>query len=97
PIPPMSPAQALQLLHLHWNAAWFWDMRPDRRPKRGESSELRRRRAGARWRAEKASDREGYEVARAGEEGGEAPPGLEPPAPLLPDLSQVTGWSKACP
>jgi hypothetical protein len=30
-------------------------------------------------------------------EGGGAAPELEPPAPWLPDLSQVTGWSKARP
>jgi hypothetical protein len=95
PIPPMSAPQALQLLYLHQKEARLWGERPDRRRRRGESTDAYCTRLARKWRAEKAWDREGHEVAGALDEGGEAPPELEPPAPFLPDLSQVTGWSGA--
>jgi hypothetical protein len=97
PIPPMNVAQALQLLYLHQKEARLWGSRPDRKGRRGETSPQWQARASRKWIAEKRWDEEGYEVARADREGGEAPAYLEPPAPLLPALDQVTGWSKACP
>ncbi|HEY6815984.1 MAG TPA: hypothetical protein VI168_10630 [Croceibacterium sp.] len=96
-IPSMTAAEALQLLHLHHKEARLWDERPDRRRRRGETTDRYSARLGRKWRAEKAWDREGYEVARAARDGGQAPAHLEPPAPLLPALEQVTGWSKAKP
>jgi hypothetical protein len=95
PIPPMNVAQALQLLYLHQKEARLWGERPDRRRRRGESGDQWSARLGRKWRAEKAWDREGYEVVAAICEGGEAPAHLELPAPVLPALDQVTGWSKA--
>jgi hypothetical protein len=95
PIPPMTAGEALQLLYLHQKEARLWAERPDRRRRRGETSDAYSARLGRKWRAEKAWDREGYEAARALREGGQAPPELKPPAPWLPDLAQVTGWSKA--
>jgi hypothetical protein len=97
PIPPMTAAEAIQLLYLHQKEARLWGERPDRRRRRGESSDAYCARLGRKWRAEKAWDREGYEVAEALRQGGEAPPELEPRAPFLPGLPQVTGWSQACP
>jgi hypothetical protein len=95
PIPPMSTEQALQLLYLHQKEARLWGERPDRRRRRGESGDQWSARLGRKWRAEKAWAREGYEVVAALCDGGEAPARLEPPAPVLPALDQVTGWSKA--
>lgn len=95
PIPSMSPAQALQLLYLHQKEAVLWGERVDRRRKRGESSDAWSRRAARKWKAEKAWDREGYEVARAARTEGPAPSRHEPLAPELPALDQVTGWSEA--
>jgi hypothetical protein len=93
----MNAAEALQLLHLHHKEARLWGERPDRRRRRGEANDAYCARLGRKWRAEKAWDREGYEVVRAGRDGGRAPARLEPPAPALPALDQVTGWSKAGP
>ena len=94
PVPPMSTAQALQLLYLHQKEARLWGNRADIRAKRGETGEQWSRRANMKWLAEKAWDREGYEVVEAQRCGGEAPAWLEPPEPVLPALDQVTGWSK---
>jgi len=96
-IPPMTASQALQLLYLRQKEVRFWQERPDRRRRRGEPREDWHRRLGRQWRAEKALEREGYEVARAASEGGDAPAHLEPRVPALPTLEQVTGWSKARP
>lgn len=97
PIPPMSVGQAMQALFRHYKQARLWDERPDRNRRRGENTDTYSRRLGRKWRAEKAWDREGYEVARAAAEGGRAPDHLEPARPRLPALEQVTGWSKADP
>lgn len=95
PIPSMTTDQALQLLMLHQKEARLWDTRPDRKAKRGEAPHHWALRVAAKWRAEKAWDREGYAVDRAVREQGVAPPRLEHPAPILPALDQVTGWSAA--
>jgi hypothetical protein len=95
PIPPMTTEHALQLLYLHQKEARLWGERPDCRRRRGESGDAWSARLGRKWRAEKAWNREGYEVVAALCEGGEAPAHLEPPAPALPALDQVTGWSRA--
>jgi hypothetical protein len=96
-IPPMSAGQALQLLYLRQKEARLWSERPDRRRRGGEDTDQYCARLGRKWRAEKAWDREGYEVARALRSGGEAPEPLEPAPPVLPALEQVTGWSRADP
>lgn len=97
PVPPMTAGQALQLLYLHQKEARLWGERADRRRRRGEATDAYCARLGRKWRAEKAWDREGYEVARALSEGGEAPERLEHARPALPALEQVTGWSEADP
>lgn len=95
PIPKMTVGQAMQVLFLHWKEARMWGERPDRKRRRGENTETYSRRLARKWRAEKAWDREGYEVAQAIATGGNAPAHLEPARPTLPALEQVTGWSKA--
>jgi len=94
-VPPMTADQAIHILHLHQKEARLWGERPDRRRRCGESRDAWCTRLGRKWRAEKAWDREGYEVARAIRHGGAAPESLESPAPVLPALEQVTGWSNA--
>jgi hypothetical protein len=94
-IPPMSAGQAIHVLYLRQKEARLWGDRSDRRRRPGESTDAYSARLGRKWRAEKAWDREGYEVARALRDGGEVPAHLEPARPILPALEQVTGWSKA--
>ena len=96
-IPPMSAGQAIQLLYLHQKEARLWGERPDRNRRRGEDTPAYSKRLARKWRAEKAADREGYEVARALRDGGPTPAQLEPPRPVLPALEQVSGWSKGDP
>lgn len=94
-IPPMSAGEALQLLYLHQKEARLWDERPDRRRRRGEDTPTYGQRLARKWRAEKAADREGYEVVSALRNAGPTPAHLHPAPPVLSALEQVTGWSKA--
>lgn len=98
PIPPMTANQALQLLYLHQKEARLWATRPDRYARLpGETTEqwsLRNRRTDS-YIAELARDAEESQLARVAKAGGLTPARFEAPAPALPDLAQVTGWSKA--
>jgi hypothetical protein len=87
-IPPMSAAQAIHLLYLRQKEARLWGERPDRRRRRGETTDAYCARLGRKWRAEKAWDREGYEIARALRDGGEVPEHLESARPVLPAWSR---------
>ena len=107
-IPPISANQALQLMYLHQKAALLVDEPTPMRRRRGESSEARNERLALMAEARDRRAREEFEVAEAerwarGEPAwgpaGEAvrerfglPEGLG-----LPDLAQVTGWSRADP
>jgi hypothetical protein len=96
PIAPMTPEQALQLLYLHEKSVrQSWEQ-PHRRRRRGESEEVYLARLRAMYAAEKAREAEALAVARAirAEDGGGGG-GKPPPLPALPELGQVTGWSKA--
>jgi hypothetical protein len=97
PIPPMSPEQALQLLFLHEKSVHQGWERPHRRRRRGESHETYRTRLAAMWRAEKGLEAEAEALRRAAayEESGEWRFEDEQPAPELPPLELVTGWSRA--
>lgn len=99
PLPPMSTAQALQLLYLHQKEARLWSEPDHIKRRRGESSEAHSFRLSAMYEARLQRDREAFEVAeaarRAGRGAGASP--HAPPPPALPDLAQVTGWSKARP
>ena len=96
PIAPMTADQALQLLYLHEKSVrQSWEQ-PHRRRRRGESEEVYLARLRAMYAAEKAREAEALAVARAirAEDGGGGG-GKPPPLPALPELGQVTGWSKA--
>lgn len=97
PIPPMTPAQALQLLYLHQKEARLWS-EPDyvrRRP--GESREAHSFRLAAMHEARRQRDREAFDIAEAERRAAGGPSPFEPAPPPLPALDQVTGWSTADP
>ena len=94
PIPPMTVDQALQLLYLHQKEVRLGT--PDalrRRP--GEPKEAMRMRLVLMSEERDRRAREAFDVAEAERraQGRPSPFGLKPP--VLPDLAQVTGWSKA--
>ncbi|WP_375393070.1 hypothetical protein [uncultured Sphingomonas sp.] len=95
-LPPMTPAQALQLLHLHHREVHWRETVLSRRLLPGETGDLRsarmRRLYGARLAAdaEETLAREAARIAARLER-------LAPPPIMLPDLSQVQGWSQADP
>lgn len=95
-LPPMTPAQALQLLYLHQKEARLLAEPAHIRKRRGESPEAHGYRLSAMYEARQERDREAYR--RAEIERQLRPRAFaEPPAPAIPDLAQVTGWSKADP
>jgi hypothetical protein len=99
PIPPMTAGQALQLLFLHNKTVRLsWD-RPHRRKRRGEPWETYTERLSAMWVAEKGREAEDAALRRAAryEATGDWRLPEEPPAPELPPLHLVIGWSKADP
>ncbi len=96
PIPRLTADQALNLLALHQKEARFWDERPDRKRRRGETGDLYSARLAAKWHEERHREREEDLVAAAiRTEGPNRSPPPETPAPALPALDQVTGWSRA--
>ena len=96
PVPPMTANQALQLLYLHQKEARLWAERPDmyaRCP--GEATEQWSKRRAGNYIAELAREAEDSQLARVAKAGGLKRAGFEVPAPALPDLAQVKGWSRA--
>jgi hypothetical protein len=101
-LPPMSVNQALQLMYLHQKAALLIDEPTPMRRRRGESNEARNERLALMAEARDERAREEFEVAEAERwaQGLPAwgPAGEDVRAKLgLPDLAQVTGWSRADP
>jgi len=101
-IPPMSVNQALQLMYLHQKEARLvaepWPIRR----RRGESREAQTVRLAAMWEEQQRRSREEFEVAEAERWAQGLPPwgpaGEDVRRKLgLPDLAQVTGWSRADP
>ena len=100
-MPPMSCNQALQLLYLHQKAALLVDEPTPMRRRRGESHEACCERLALMAEARAEREREAFAVAQAAR--------MDPSIPLceasqderspfgLPDLAQVTGWSRADP
>lgn len=95
PIPPMAPAEALQLLNLHQKEARLQAEPAHLKRRRGESRDAQSYRISEMYRERLRRDREAFEIAEAAraEKGARSP--HEPPPPALPALDQVTGWSKA--
>ena len=104
PIPPMNAAQALQLMYLHQKEARALAPPEPLRLRPGETNEARVVRLTLLHEAWMEREREKGRVADAarrarGERSpfDDRPDPHEPPRPTLPDLAQVTGWSRACP
>lgn len=97
-IPPMSPAQALQLMYLHMKEARLRQKPPEHLRRRAGESHLQlcqRLDRVEEDRRQQQRERE-EEIERLGRALPDTPPGPHEPAPpVLPDLAQVTGWSKA--
>ena len=101
-IPPMSVNQALQLMYLHQKEARLVAEPFLTKRRRGEPSELYNLRLAELWKERERQAREEFEVAEAERwaqgEPAWGPAGEEARARLgLPDLAQVTGWSRADP
>lgn len=89
-IPPMSADEALMLLRLHQQEVRLQAEPPHIKRRRGESGEAHSYRLAAMYEAEKARDREDFEIAEAARNEGAGGTRFEPPAPVLPDLAQVS-------
>lgn len=93
-LPPMTAAQALQLLFLHHKQVRWREAELRRALLPGETGDQRSAKLARLYRATLAEEAEGAGLARRRDE----PPGPhEPPPIVLPDLAQVTGWSAADP
>jgi hypothetical protein len=101
-IPPMSASEALQLMYLHQKAALLLEEPTPMRRRRGESNEARNERLALMAEARDRRAREAFEVAEAERWAEGLPPfglaGEDVRRRLgLPDLAQVTGWSRKDP
>lgn len=97
-IPPMTATQAMQLLFLHQKEARLQAEPFPIKRRRGESSEAYSYRPSILHEQRLERQREAYRLAEAARLAARARPSPhEPPPPALPDLAQVTGWSKADP
>ncbi|OYY72929.1 hypothetical protein [Sphingomonas sp. 28-63-12] len=98
PIPPMSANQALQLMYLHQKQARLQSEPAHIRRRRGESAEAHSFRLAAMYKAHLARERERFDIAEAERRARGEPrlfgPEQLPQRPVLPDLAQVTGWSR---
>jgi hypothetical protein len=99
-MPPMSVNQALQLMYLHQKAALLVDEPTPMRRRRGETNEARNERLALMSEARDQRAREEFEIAEA-ERRERGEPAWGPAGEMvrmqlgLPDLAQVTGWSRA--
>lgn len=97
-LPPLTPNQALQLMYLHQKEARLSFMPFPERLRPGETQEARSTHLMLIHEAKLERDRLAYRIAQAErlarEPAGEGADGAGP-ASALPDLGQVTGWSKA--
>lgn len=94
-IPPMTANQALQLLYLHQKEVHTLAEPPHLKRRRGESRDAHSFRLGAMYDLQMAQEELKYRIAEA-ERLARGEPTYHRWAPgELPDLSQVTGWSKA--
>lgn len=96
-MPAMTVNQALQLMYLHQKAREGWDEPPHIKRRHGESREARSIRLSAMYEQRMERDREAFRVAEAARAARGEPRLLPVEVVGLPDLSQVTGWSRADP
>ena len=97
-VPPMTGNQALQLMYLHQKEVLGRTEPRHTRRRRGEPEIVYHTRLAAMHEAGQERAREQFRIAeaiRAADRAAASP--HEPPPPPLPDLAQVTGWSKADP
>ncbi len=95
PTPPMTANQALQLLYLHQKEARLLAEPDYVKRRRGESKEAHSFPLSAMYEARLERAREAFDVAEAERRERGEPRVFGPEVPRLPDLAQVTGWSKA--
>ncbi len=99
-MPPMTPNQALQLLYLHQKEARLVTTPiPVDRLRPGETWQARSAMLGMIWEARREREREEFRIAEAERMARGEPTYIdwEKQGVTLPDLSQVTGWSRADP
>ncbi|WP_375427649.1 hypothetical protein [uncultured Sphingomonas sp.] len=96
-LPPMTTAQALQLLYLHQKEARLLAEPAHVKRRRGESPEAHSYRLSAMYEARLERDREAFRRAEAAREAKGEARYLPVEVIGLPDLAAVTGWSKAKP
>lgn len=97
-MPPMTTAQALQLMYLHQKEARLGGTPEPMRRRPGESHEAVSMRLSLLYEARLQRDREKFDVAEAARRAAGKPSPFGPKVlPPLPDLAQVTGWSRADP
>lgn len=96
-IPPMTPAQALQLMYLHQKEARLLAEPAHLKRRQGESQEAYSYRLSVMWQLGREREREKFRVAEAARRASGGPSPHAPPPIALPDLAQVTGWSTADP
>jgi hypothetical protein len=96
-LPPMTVNQALQLMYLHQKEARLLAEPPHLRRRNGESREAHRFRVAAMAEEQLRQEQEKFEVAEAARRARGVPGLLESwrATAALPDLGQVTGWSRA--
>lgn len=99
PIPPMTVNQALQLMYLHQKEARLLAEPPHLKQRRGESDDAYSYRLSEMYIARRERDREEWLIAETARRARGEPwivgPEILPDLSAQPDLSQVTGWSKA--
>ena len=94
-MPPMTVNQALQLMYLHQKEARLGRTPDPMRRRRGETSGAVSMRLGLLYEARLERDRQAFRIAEA-ERLAEGKPTYQRWGPgELPDLAQVTGWSRA--
>lgn len=96
PMPQMTAGQMLQLMYLHQKEARLWARRPHFRTRAHETRDAYSERVAAQWRLDKDRELEEWRVTLAAKLS-RMTAKHEPPAPALPALDQVTGWSRADP
>jgi hypothetical protein len=101
-LPPMTTAQALQLMYLHQKEARLLAEPPHLKRRRGEPHAAHAARLAGMHQEWLRREREAHDIAQA-ERRADAKarrkrtPRQPPPPVVLPDLAQVTGWSRADP